>query len=167
MQETRTLTGDRVRRDSVSLAWQVRQRFSVLEEGARHVKLQDSVEVLASWETEAASQGGSTGVQHVILQASSLGARASEYISRCRLLPRESHASLLSSSKVQRPSPRAGMHQANSTITPRTPKRRAQCRILMRQVQNMLRQRRRLDDTPDLDRALLLNEPSYGVKEVG
>jgi len=53
------------------------------------------------------------------------------------------------------------------SITTTTPERSTKPRVLVRQIQNMLRQTRCLNDTPNLDRALLLDKFANRKDKIG
>lgn len=55
----------------------------------------------------------------------------------------------------------------SSNIAPAAPKRSAQLCVLIRKVQHVLRQTRRLDHAPNLQRALVLDESTNRLKQRG
>jgi hypothetical protein len=76
--------------------------------------------------------------------------------SPCNLSIRSYMPSVPHSQDATRPPPR-------SPLSTTTPERRTKRRIMMRQIQHILRQARSLNDTPDFDRTLILNQSADGV----
>jgi hypothetical protein len=59
--------------------------------------------------------------------------------------------------------PVSSHHNSRSPLSTTTPESRTKRRIMMGQIQHILRQARSLNNTPHLDRTLILNQRTDGV----